>query len=252
MIVEALILQKSPQDFATAEMRILLENVQTASDALFRGNLDTARNHVDIAKASLASCVDYASKANPINNVVLGPRTQFKFDMYNRAIAAIRGILADFEMVLLASNDWVPLQRVQCEISGLVGTGRVRVDELSSLHEILGKTRSFKSMEQSLTRRMENTFKAVLVILEHSSEERIEDECVQQVEGEGVATVDGADMLYKELSRSDSLEATPKRSLDDQQLTSNKHARLSAVVSAFQSAARHCGELAVLCLEECV
>eukprot|EP00928_Gymnodinium_smaydae_P046398 TRINITY_DN30907_c0_g1_i1.p1 TRINITY_DN30907_c0_g1~~TRINITY_DN30907_c0_g1_i1.p1 ORF type:complete len:924 (-),score=208.05 TRINITY_DN30907_c0_g1_i1:176-2947(-) len=243
MISDSIILQKKPREFATSEMRTLLRALEEALAAFLRGDLAAATQSTAAAKTSLASCESMAPKADPNLKIVKGRKADFKIDLFKGSLESIRGLVSDFELLLLASCDWVPLHGVELATA-------VSVDEMSRLDGILNDTPSFKLMAKSLTTRLQTAGQALMIILEHDKETRIEDEIVKRLEDEEILELPGGDKVYQELRRKVYFETAV--SDNKQQLTNDKRARLSVIVSAMQSAARHCGEVDALCLAECL
>lgn len=232
------------------------QTLESGFRAFFEGDLEGMEKIIVELRSCLKKANALAPQTNPNLAIVPGVQKQFKFDLFMGVLGKMRLLLSDLEMLLLAMSQGALAKGSE------EGRGK-------RFYNLMNSHPSFSVMKADLLQTQANCFRMLLVVLEHSSEDRLENEHLTKLEGmTGILELAGADEFYEEVNASEKQERSSSRAeecplpepeeaeLDQrfpsahQDLTGNNRARLVVAVRALCNATRHTGEIDMLCLHE--
>jgi len=217
MVVDACLKSRSTREIAVDHVRALGVACEDGFTAFFDGEA-ALEGHLVRMRSALQGAEDFLPHTDPKVSVVPGPKTPFKADLYARAIENLRLLVSDFEMLALA----------------------VRRRKEGHVFENLHNKAAMQIIRRDLLDTLSSALRALVVILEHSTEEAITDSDVLDLENiRGVLELEGVDSLIAQLNEGGAIVSGD----DAQELCGDVTVRLIVAIKALRNATMHIGAI---------
>eukprot|EP00928_Gymnodinium_smaydae_P055323 TRINITY_DN388_c1_g1_i1.p1 TRINITY_DN388_c1_g1~~TRINITY_DN388_c1_g1_i1.p1 ORF type:complete len:1026 (+),score=254.70 TRINITY_DN388_c1_g1_i1:47-3079(+) len=232
-LCDFLLSETAPRDMSVSLMRTMTEGLQDSLTGFFEHDLDAMKAGYKSASAALASAQAISGETDPKLSMVRGFNVPFKYDAYLLILDCYKSMLADMNMLIIVSMNPDPNARVRAEHDGCD----------SDLINYMSSSRNMEVCKDDLLSLVEAGFGATLAVLEHKTEEPVDDENVAELKlMKPTVPLAGFNELYNELG------ANIRPNMYGKDVSSDGVVRLAVALRCLRNLKKHMGDLSTTVL----
>ncbi|CAJ1370814.1 unnamed protein product [Effrenium voratum] len=258
LAVDSLLKREGPADVAVRELKHLLHRIFLGYDghksglqAIFTKDLPELQLALREAHDCMAKAKTLCVEADPKMQIVSGPYTPFKIELYKNALEKLQGCMVCLNLLIMSEKTWAVNESVR-DVDAHDETQETTdyTDPTShSILEIMTASSLFQAVEDEFLRYAVMTSQALEAILKHRIEAKLEHTDVEELMGcekmiDSGFTFENLDRYLSEVS-----QRTRGIRTDKYELTNNLQARIVVAMRSFVGLSTRLADIHSLCLK---